>query len=283
MPETASHPFADRATTFADCDRLFLDHIEAARLALGRPILVSLCGAQGSGKSTTAARLSGQLAGRGLAAVVLSIDDVYLTRAERLTLAETVHPLLATRGVPGTHDVALAHETLSALLGAGPDTVTALPAFDKAIDDRLSQASWPRHAGPVDVVLFEGWCVAARPQPPEALEPPINALERDEDADGRWRAYVNAQLAAPYADLFARIDLRLFLAAPGFDAVEGWRAQQEAGLVRGPDTPPPMDAAALRRFIAHYERLTRWMLEDEPADVVVELGYDRRPLGWRRP
>jgi D-glycerate 3-kinase len=281
LPYALHHRFLDPAVAQAECDQLLLQRMEAVRLALGRPILVGLCGAQGSGKSTTAARLSGLLRDQGLRAVVLSIDDVYLTWVERLELARTVHPLLATRGVPGTHDLALAHETLNALLNAGPDTRTALPAFDKAFDDRLARAQWPIIAGPLDVVLFEGWCVGCRPQPREALEPPINALERAEDPHGVWRAYVNAQLAGAYGALFARLDLRLFLAAPGFDAVHAWRAQQEAGLARGPNAPPPMDDAALGRFIAHYERLTRWLLEDRPADVVVELGYDRTPMAWR--
>ena len=41
---------------------------------------------------------------------MLSLDDLYLPKAERLRLARDVHPLLATRGVPGTHDVALGVE-----------------------------------------------------------------------------------------------------------------------------------------------------------------------------
>ena len=37
--------------------------------------------------------------------IYVSIDDFYLTRAERKKLGEQVHPLMETRGVPGTHDV----------------------------------------------------------------------------------------------------------------------------------------------------------------------------------
>jgi D-glycerate 3-kinase len=42
-----------------------------------------------------------------------------------------------------------------------------------------------------------------------------------------------------------------------------------------------MTAAQLARFIAHYERLTRWLMEDEPADLVADLDERRRPAGWR--
>ena len=114
------------------------------------------------------------LAERGLRAAVLSLDDLYLPLAERRRLAEQVHPLLLTRGVPGTHDVALGLATIESLRGPGE---TLIPRFDKASDDRLSSDKGTRFAGPADVILFEGWCVGARPQPSEALAQPINDLE----------------------------------------------------------------------------------------------------------
>lgn len=274
--------FPDRASAFERSDAVLVDRIAASLARLGRPMLVGLCGAQGSGKSTMAVRLAARLGGLGRRAAVVSIDDFYLTRAERSTLARDVHPLLMTRGPPGTHDVALAETTISRLLAAGAGETVAAPAFDKAIDDRLPVADWPRHRGPIDVVLLEGWCVGARAQAARALLTPVNALERDEDADGRWRHYVNAQLSGAYGGLFERLDLRLLLRAPCFEVVYAWRAEQEAGLRRIPGRgPPPMDEPALRRFIAHYERVTRWVLEDKPADVVVDLDADRVPIGWR--
>jgi pantothenate kinase-related protein Tda10 len=78
----------------------------AAAAAHARPLVVGLTGPQGSGKSTLAARLPDLLAAAGLNAGVLALDDLYLTKAERQRLAADVHPLFATRGVPGTHDVA---------------------------------------------------------------------------------------------------------------------------------------------------------------------------------
>src|SRR5690606_26489272 len=69
-------------------------------------LLVGVSGCQGSGKTTLASLLVLLLREMlGLRCINLSIDDFYLTRAERQQLAATVHPLLATRGVPGTHDV----------------------------------------------------------------------------------------------------------------------------------------------------------------------------------
>ncbi|NIJ06482.1 D-glycerate 3-kinase [Sphingomonas vulcanisoli] len=261
-------------------DALLAAAIVATLRRAGRPILVGLSGAQGSGKSHTGRRLAELLCDQGQQTVVRSLDDFYLTRAERQTLAAAVHPLLATRGVPGTHDIALLMQTVDALLAG--DTV-ALPRFDKTIDDRADRSEWPVHAGPVDVVLIEGWCIGARAQPEAMLAAPINALERAEDSAGRWRRFVNDRLAGDYAAFNARYDLRLMLRAPDFGCVLGWRAEQERGLDRRPDAPPPMDDAAVGRFIAHYERITRWMLEDEPADLIADLDAERMPYAWRLP
>src|SRR4051794_17361066 len=253
-------PSIDSAFAFEWGDSLFAAAIDAERRALGRSILVGLCGSQASGKSTTAGRLAERLGLLGARTLVFSIDDFYLTLRERRELARTVHPLLATRGVPGTHDVALMAETILALLQAQPGSVTALPRFDKASDDRVPRDAWPDFEGRSDVVILEGWCVGARPQAEAALLEPVNALEAIEDADGRWRRYANA-CVGDYAAFFAGLDLRLMLRAPSFACVHGWRAEQEAGLKRDSRSArPAMSDAELARFIAHYERLTNWIL-----------------------
>jgi len=275
-------PFPATGNAFDASDSVLADHILARRDTLGRSILVGLCGAQGSGKSHTAARLVDRLTLAGCSAVALSIDDFYLGHSDRQRLGRDVHPLLATRGVPGTHDLQLADVTLSALLAADAQSRVPLPSFDKSRDDRVPRDQWRDHDGRCDVVILEGWCVGATPEPDAALADPINALERNEDPDGRWRRFVNGQLAGPYARLFARLDLGILLRAPSFDQVMGWRTEQEARLDRTPGAPPAMDAAALARFIAHYERITRHILAVEPAEIVVPIGPDRAPLGWRR-
>lgn len=263
------------ATALVAADAFLVEAIVRASQDAGRPVLIGLSGAQGSGKSTTAARLAGKLAARGLATQVCSIDDFYLTKAERADLARTRHPLLATRGVPGTHDVALMDATVAALLAG--ETVR-VPSFDKATDDRRSAAEWELVERPVDLVLLEGWCVGARPQPDGMLAEPVNELERAEDAGGDWRRAVNAALASEYRTFFGRIDLSILLRAPSFAVVEGWRSEQERGLDRsGADAGAAMTADELRRFISHYERLTRWQIEDMAADIVIDIDEARVP------
>lgn len=240
-----------------------------------RPLIVGINGAQGSGKTTLCRFLEQLLYERGLRALTLSLDDLYLTRAERQALARDEHALFATRGVPGTHDVALGEAILDALAAGRP---ADLPRFDKAADDR-SPDSTPVEP-PVDVILFEGWCVGAVPQPAGELRAPVNALERDADPDGAWRREVNRRLATDYAELFARIDLLVMLKVESFEAVRANRKLQEDKLARAnPGGVAVMDDAALDRFLMHYERLTRWMLAEMPAraDILLEIGPDQRP------
>lgn len=242
----------------------------AGQLPAREALVVGLCGAQGSGKSTLARQVETELEGRSIRTVIFSLDDLYLTKAERTALASDVHPLLATRGPPGTHDVALG----AALLGrlkAGREAL--VPVFDKIADDRAPPQAW-RRAGPVDVVLFEGWCVGARSQPLALLEAPVNALERERDADGIWRGFVNRSLAEDYLALFDQIDRLVMLRAPGFEVVARWRLEQEATNLAERPGGRGMDADEVDAFVQHYERLTRWMLEETPARADLVLGLD---------
>jgi D-glycerate 3-kinase len=242
----------------------------------GRPRLVGVSGAQGSGKTTLCRFLEALLVEHNLRTVTLSLDDLYLTRAERLEMATHEHPLFATRGVPGTHDVALGEAILDDLLAG---RTAALPRFDKAADDRAAVRRMVDP--PIDVVLLEGWCVGAVPQPAGDLRTPLNELERYEDAAGTWRREVNRRLATDYAELFARIDLLIVLEVEGFGAVRANRLLQEQKLARSaPEGTAIMDEAGLDRFLMHYERLTRWMLEEMPgrAEIVIPIGADQRPV-----
>ena len=243
-----------------------------------------ISGLQGSGKSTLAAQVAAEAGRRGLRCAVLSIDDFYLPRAERMRLARDVHPLLATRGPPGTHEVALAIGILDALrAGEG----AALPRFDKLADDRLPRTQWPRVDG-ADLVLFEGWFLGTPAEDASALDAPLNALERDEDGDGRWRRWCNRALADAYPALWRHIDRLILLQAPSFEVVPGWRREAERALAAARPGMPSMDDAALDRFVQHYERTSRQALRTLPgiADRVVALDARRRPVppgGLSRP
>lgn len=248
----------------------------------GTPLLIGINGAQGSGKSTTAELLATTLKEvHGLATIQCSIDDFYLTHAERLQLAETIHPLLITRGVPGTHDLVLLNQTLTGLTTQGPEESTSIPRFNKAQDDRLPKEAWDRFRGRADVVILEGWCVGTLPQPESRLQEPVNRLESSEDALGIWRKYVNDALCKAYQSLFQRLDLLVLLKIPDFSAVIEWRGLQEQKLAVQTGVVADskiMDAPAIQRFVMHFERLTRWNLESLPlhADLTLEIDRNHR-------
>ena len=192
-------------------------------------------------------------------------------------MARNVHPLFATRGPPGTHDLNLLERTISALSGAGPDDETPLPVFDKLADDRLPDAEWPRFRGRPRAILIDGWCLGALPEAPEALVRPLNRLEAERDPDGVWRRAVNAFTGGDYLALAERLDARLFLRAPDFDAVLDWRCEQEEGL-RGRALTAE-DRLAIADFIQYFERLTRRMIDGGVrTDEVVQLDRNRVPV-----
>jgi D-glycerate 3-kinase len=256
------------------------EHLVKHARSAERPLLVGVHGCQGSGKSTLTDLLLFLLQRHYmLPSVGMSIDDFYLTCDERAKLAEAVHPLLQTRGVPGTHDMVLLQSVLTKLLNHSMPV--DIPRFNKAIDDRRPEAEWDRIDSEVKVILLEGWCVGAVAQPESALHNPINDLERKEDAIGQWRGYANEKLAGEYQNVFSMLDQLIMLKAPGFHTVLQWRLEQEQRLVAAmkadDKTTHIMDEAAVSRFIQHYQRITEYALKTLPerADVVFDLDESR--------
>jgi len=249
---------------------------EALTSASGTPVL-AISGVQGSGKSTLAAQVVDLARSRGLCAAALSIDDTYLTRAQRQRLADRIHPLLATRGPPGTHDLALALNTLDA---AKAGQAFALPRFDKLADERVAETQWKRIEQPLDLLVFEGWFLGTAAEDAQALQQPLNALERDADADGRWRQWCNQALADDYPALWQRFDRLWMLQPPSFAVVPHWRWQQEQALQQASPGRSSMTRPQLERFVQFYERISRQALRTLPAiaDRVIALDAQRQPL-----
>lgn len=251
-----------------------------------RTVLIGVAGAQGSGKTYACRQIQETHAG----VAHFSLDDVYLTKAERVWRADNISSfntvrdedgnfevthvarpeierLLLTRGPPGTHDLGLAKDVIARL---NKNLPTKLPRFDKAADDRASESTWPIFQGPAEAILVDGWCLGATPTPPTD---PLNDVER-EDADGIWRRETQTQLRKVYAPFFAMFDAIVYLQAPSWEVVRSWRGQQEAQTLGRPLTEE--ENAALDRFVMHYERLTRAMLEGHNrADWVVHLDEGR--------
>ncbi len=252
----------------------------AGRIARSRrPYILGLSGLQGSGKSTLARVMKAQAGARGWATEVLSLDDFYYARSDREALARDIHPLLRSRGVPGTHEIELLLSVLAALPYASDKLPVTHPRFDKGRDTRFSPSRWPRITRPPKLVIVEGWALGVRPQLQAALAKPVNELERKEDPDGSWRHWVNKQLRG-YQPLWRKFDALIVLQAPSWEIVRRWRGEQELDLLAR-HAPLAMDAAAMERFLAHFERLSRHALATLPplADTCVEYDNDRHVTG----
>jgi D-glycerate 3-kinase len=256
-----------------------LDHYAGRIARAPHPYVLGLSGLQGSGKSSLARVMKADAEARGWPTEVLSLDDFYYSRSEREAMAHEIHPLLRTRGVPGTHEIELLLSVLAALPHASEKLPVAWPRFDKGRDTRMPPSRWPRAVRPPKLVIVEGWALGLRPQPLAALEAPVNELERVDDADGQWRKWVNKQLRA-YQPLWRKLDALIVLQAPGWEVVRRWRSETEEELLAR-HAPLAMDAVAMDRFLAHFERLSRHALATLPAiaDSVVEYDTGRHVTG----
>ncbi len=246
------------------------------------PYFVAINGCQGSGKSTLADYLANYIRQHyPLNVVVMSLDDFYLSSAERQKLAQDVHPLLATRGVPGTHNMQLFTSVLQQLKAQQLDF--CIPRFDKAMDEPCHSLDWPYISEKVDLVIVEGWCLGAQPVDPQQLRRPVNELEQSQDSQGTWRQYVNAQLALNYQPLYAMFDYWILLKAPSFDCVYQWRLEQESKLVQRAKQKhladhKIMSAVEIAVFIQYFQRITMSCLTDIPQFADCQFVLDKHRI-----
>ncbi|KAJ3016289.1 UNVERIFIED_CONTAM: hypothetical protein HDU68_012284 [Siphonaria sp. JEL0065] len=137
--------------------------------AIRHPLVVGVSGPQGSGKTTLTTSLVQILKNNhNLRAVSFSLDDLYLTFADQIKLrdANPNNPLLEFRGNPGTHDLDLGLAVFHSLTTNTTKT-TKIPKYEKALNsgrgDRLNETEWTDAELPIDIILFEGWCLGFKP------------------------------------------------------------------------------------------------------------------------
>ena len=152
-----------------------------------KPYFVGLAGGQGTGKTTISSIIKIVLEKYfKLKVFKISIDDFYKTREERFNLSKKVHPMLMTRGVPGTHDLKIMLDFFKKSKSKNFKSIK-LPSFNKAVDDRFPKKNWYNIKEQPDVIIFEGWCVGARAEINKTLTKPVNSLERTKDQKLIWR------------------------------------------------------------------------------------------------
>ncbi len=229
-----------------------------------KPIIVGLAGGQGTGKTTISSIINLILVKYfKLKVFKISIDDFYKTRKERYKLSKKVHPLLMTRGVPGTHNIDLILKFFR-IIKKGNFKSLSLPKFDKSIDDRFNKNQWYKIKSKPDVIIFEGWCVGAKSQKNIELKKPINSLEKMEDKSMKWRKYVNFQLAGKYKTFHNMLDCLLYLKAKNFSLLRRWRLKQEKKLFlksKNKKNLKIMNENEVINFMMTYQRITEQMFK----------------------
>jgi D-glycerate 3-kinase len=235
--------------------------------------LIGLTGGQGSGKSTISNILKIILKENfNLETVIFSIDDFYKTFRERKIMSKNISPLFLTRGVPGTHDTKMLLDCIKRLKNS-KFKKTNIPKFNKATDDRFPKNKWIKVIKKPNIVIFEGWCVAAWPQKNKDLLIPVNELEKNEDKKKIWRNRVNQELKKNYKKIFSLINKIIFLKVPSFKHVFKWRLLQEKKLRIISKGKKTMTDKQVKKFIMFYERLTKHMLKSLTynADATIKI------------
>ena len=246
-----------------------------------KPLMIGLAGGQGTGKTTISSILTLILKKYfKLNVFKISIDDFYKTRKDRKVLSITKHPLLMTRGVPGTHDIDLMLKFFKKVKSKKFKSLE-VPKFNKAIDDRYKKNLWYKLKSKPDVVIFEGWCVGAQAQKSKQLRKPINSLEKVRDQSIKWRLYVNNQLKTKYKTLFKQLDGLLYLKAKNFNILKNWRLKQERKLwiqTKNKKNLKIMSSGDVINFMQTYQRITQQMFKDaiKNSSIIMNLNNNHQ-------
>ena len=274
--EIRSKPFHDKIGQLNKfylpvCEKIYKDYKKNKKIKI-----IGLAGGQGAGKSTISQVLKLILEIKyNLTVVCFSIDDFYKTSSERISLGKKVNKLFKIRGVPGTHDTNLIKKIFINLTNFFFKSVF-VPRFDKSKDDRFPKKYWQKINKQPKIIIFEGWCVGARPQKNKDLLMPINILEKRQDINLKWRSGVNKELKNAYKKVFSKIDMLIFLKVPSFDCVYKWRLLQEKKLQLTSKGKKIMSPQQIREFIMYYERITMQMLKDLSLKANVVLFLDKQ-------
>ena len=246
-----------------------------------KPYFIGLAGGQGTGKTTTSSIIKIILEKYfKLNVFKISIDDFYKTRKERLNLSKKVHPMLMVRGVPGTHDIRIMLNFFNKVKSKNFKMIK-LPTFNKAIDDRFGKKNWYKIKKRPDVIIFEGWCVGAKPELNKTIKRAINLLEKDKDKNLIWRKYVNNQLKTKYKNLYSQLNCMIYLKAKNFNLLQKWRLKQENKLrlkTKKSSSHKIMNKDDVISFMQTYQRITENMFKKMPkyASIVLNLNSNHQ-------
>ncbi len=238
-----------------------------------QPLIQGFLGGQGTGKTTLTAILTLILSHLGYQTVSLSLDDLYLTYADR-QLLQSQDPRLARRGPPGTHDLKLGLQVLTQL--KQNNQTVDIPRFDKSLWNGAGDRTQSEAILTADIVLFEGWFVGARPVNSALFKtapaPILTELDRAfaQDMNARLRGYL---------PLWQQIDRLIVLYVSDYQLSKQWRKQAEHQMIA--QGKPGMSDAEIDEFVEYFWRSLHPKLFITPliqaCDVVIEINSDHSP------
>ena len=274
--EVLGEPFRDKLKQLNNFYLPISEKINKNYLRDKKTRIIGLAGGQGSGKSTISQILKMILKTKfNLETVVFSIDDFYKTLKDRKIMSKKINHLFLTRGVPGTHDTKILYDCLRNLK-KNSFKIIYIPKFDKSLDDRCLKKKWTKVIKKPDIIIFEGWCVGAKPQKSTDLKKPINEMEKLEDKKLIWRKKVNDELKYNYKKIFYLINDLIFLKVPSFTHVYKWRLLQEKKLKKNSTGKKIMNSKKLKKFIMFYERITRNMMKTFGSKAQILINIDAK-------
>lgn len=238
-----------------------------------------ILGGQGTGKTTLSKILQRLLEALGQRAAVLSIDDLYLTYAERCELSRQ-DPRFIWRGPPGTHDIALGIRTFDQIGQAASAAPLELPRFDKSLQGGQGDRTLPSLVTAPTIVLFEGWCVGTQPLDDGAFAELATLPEPiDTEADRLFARDCNAQLRR-YLPLWDYLDGLIVLQPEDYRLSRQWRQQAEKEMIN--QGKSGLSDSEIAAFVTYFWRALHPQLFIDPlthsdrTDLVITIGADHQ-------
>ena len=245
------------------------------------PYFVGLAGGQGTGKTTISSILKIILTKYfKLKVFKISLDDFYKTRKDRISLSKKIHPMLLIRGAPGTHDINIMLSFFKKIKSKRFKNLK-VPSFNKAADDRFNKKYWYNIKERPDVIIFEGWCIGAKPEKNSSLKRSINLVEKTSDTKLVWRKFVNQQLKSKYKNLYSQLNCLIYLKTKNFNLLQKWRLKQEHKLwlkTKKTSKNKIMSKGDVINFMQTYQRITENMFRMTPkyASIVMHLNSNHQ-------
>lgn len=243
-----------------------------------KPLILSVSGPQGSGKSFLSSKLMEHFRTNypHLKAITISTDDMYLEHKEQVKVANEYpdNKLVQGRGLPGTHDVEMTFKVLTKL--DNKETGFTIPTYDKSAfggaGDRAPEEEWTKIDEPVDIVVLEGWFNGYTPiADGRDIEAVYNKSPRLQKYNLEDLYTLNAELDT-YIKLWGFVNVDIFYDTDSVENVYTWRVEQEHELIDKKGTG--MTDEQVRAFIDRYMVVYELYFKD-----FVDYGVSSLPKG----